>query len=75
MPASVEKYVLPITFQSFTNRNVEQLKILNSAIFPIKYPVSGYIHASQWLSRLPMPSWLMKAFDKHTAALNAGQGV
>ena len=46
MPASKEKYVLPITFQSFTSKNVEQLKVLNSVIFPIKYPVSRYIHAS-----------------------------
>ena len=67
--------MLPITFQSFTNKNVEQLKVLNSVIFPIKYPVGRYIHASLWLLRLPMPSWLLEAVGKHVAALNAGQGV
>ena len=65
--------MLPITFQSFTNKNVEQLKVLNSAIFPIKYPVSRYSHP--WLSRLPMPLRLLKAFGKYLAVLNAGQGV
>ena len=75
MPASVDKYVLPITFQSFTKKNVEQLMVLNSVIFPIKYPVSRYIHAYEWLSRLVMPSWLLEGFGKHIAALNAGQGV
>ena len=40
MPPAGEKYLLPITFHSITNTILEQLKILNSAIFPINYPVS-----------------------------------
>ncbi|CAL5222318.1 g4662 [Coccomyxa viridis] len=36
------KYVLPITFHSFNEKILEQLKILNCAIFPIKYPDKVY---------------------------------
>jgi len=39
MRAASEKYQLPITFHSFTDKILEQLKVLNGAIFPIKYPV------------------------------------
>ncbi len=38
------KYVLPITFHSFNEKILEQLKILNCAIFPIKYPVRPTKH-------------------------------
>jgi hypothetical protein len=37
------KFLLPITFHPITDKILEQLKVLNSAIFPIKYQVSGLL--------------------------------
>ena len=36
------KFLLPITFHPITDKIVEQLKVLNGAIFPIKYQVIRY---------------------------------
>ena len=38
-----ENSVLHITFQPITERNLDQLKILNGVIFPINYQVSSII--------------------------------
>ena len=53
MAESNGKFLLPITFHPITDKILEQLKVLNSAIFPIKYQVSAdyvvaYIHGFCW---------------------------
>ncbi len=37
MPA--QKQELPISFDEVREKNLEQLKLLNSVVFPLKFPV------------------------------------
>lgn len=36
------KVLLPITFDNVRDKNIEQLRVLNRAIFPINYPERMY---------------------------------
>ena len=46
------KFLLPITFHPITDKILEQLKVLNGVIFPIKYQVTPLHHCSVIVTQL-----------------------
>jgi hypothetical protein len=60
--ASSEKFMLPITFHPITGKIVEQLKVLNSVIFPIKYQVPPFLFIDLTGSTSGSPAYSLQSF-------------